>query len=123
MNMYSMDMYAMSLVFILLIKLMASMLSVNWKHERFNFCFEYNQTGIIAKDGCEKHQLNYATARRHIKTRLITENFKLYSNSGSLIPPRSTPKRRGPPLGAQNTVKHGGYLSYFYSEPVANVVF
>jgi hypothetical protein len=114
--MYSMGMYAMSLVFILPIKLVASMLSVNWKHERFNFCFEHSQTGISAKDWCEKHQLNYATARRHIKTRLIKENFKLHSNSGSLTPPRSTPKRRGPPLGAQNAFKHGGYSSCFYSD-------
>ena len=37
-------------------------------------------------------------------------------NSGSLTSPRSRPKRRGPPLGAQNAFKHGGYSSCFYND-------
>ena len=90
--------------------------SVNWEHEKLNFFFEHNQTGISAKNWCKKNQLNYDTARRYIKTRLIKENFKLQINSGSLTPPKAKPKRRGPPLGAQNAFKHGGYSSCFYND-------
>ncbi len=92
------------------------MAKADWGKLQLKFWFDHSQTGICVKAWCKKHQLNYATARRHIKTRLMTENFKLLSNSGLLTPPRLKHKRRGPPLGAQNAFKHGGYSSCFYND-------
>jgi uncharacterized protein YjcR len=92
------------------------MTKVNWEKLQLKFWFEHSQTGISAKGWCNKYQLNYATARRYIKVRTVKESVVLQVESNPMVKARATPKRRGPPYGSQNALKHGGYSKYFYND-------
>tara|TARA_R110001592_G_scaffold254784_2_gene518242 strand:- start:2489 stop:3031 length:543 start_codon:yes stop_codon:yes gene_type:complete len=92
------------------------MTKVNWEKLQLKFWFEHSQTGISAKGWCNKYQLNYATARRYIKVRTVKESVILQVESNPIVKARATPKRRGPPYGSQNALKHGGYSTCFYDD-------
>ena len=91
------------------------MTKVYWEKLQLKFWFEHSQTGISAKGWCNKYQLNYATARRYIKVRTVKESVILQVESNPIVKARTAPKRRGPPYGSQNALKHGGYSKYFYN--------
>lgn len=90
------------------------MTKVDWEKLKVTFLLEHNQTGISAQDWCNKYQLNYNTARRHIKIRVLKKNIKLQIKSNQTGKSRKIAKRRGPPLGSKNALKHGGYSQCFY---------
>ncbi|GAA5136774.1 hypothetical protein [Thalassotalea piscium] len=78
-----------------------------WEQIKFNFAIEYNRTGVSVLSWCKENQLNYDTARRHLKIK----NAKLLNFTPSELKKRK--RRRGPPLGSQNALKHGGYSNIF----------
>ncbi|MBA6336668.1 hypothetical protein H4J57_05570 [Colwellia sp. BRX8-7] len=92
------------------------MTKIDWEKLQLKFWFDHNQTGISAKGWCNKYQLNYATARRYIKVRAVKESIISQVESNPIVKTRKAPKRRGPPYGSQNALKHGGYSKYFYND-------
>jgi hypothetical protein len=92
------------------------MTKVDWEKLQLKFWFEHSKTGISAKGWCDKYQLNYATARRYIKVRTVKKSVILQVESSPIFKARTTLKRRGPPFGSQNALKHGGYSKYFYND-------
>lgn len=76
-----------------------------WDKLKFEFYKAHNKTGVSVKTWCCEKQLKYNTVRRHVKIKDIGSLFVDYQPSIS----RRRHKRRGPPLGSQNALKHGGY--------------
>ena len=94
--------------------MLADVTKVDWEKLKVTFILEHSQTGISSQDWCNKYQLNYNTARRYIKTHVINKNIKQQVTSNQTGKSRKIPKRRGPPLGSKNALKHGGYSQCFY---------
>jgi len=73
------------------------MSKIEWEALQVKFQLARNKTGVSVKRWCEQQKLTYATARRYIKI-------------------SKTLNGRGPPLGSQNAIKHGGYSKCFYND-------
>jgi hypothetical protein len=90
------------------------MIKLDWEKLKVTFWHEHKKTGVSVQDWCNKYQLNYNTARRYIKVRVIKKNINLQFKPNQAGRSRIIAKRRGPPLGSQNALKHGGYSKCFY---------
>jgi hypothetical protein len=86
-----------------------------WMKLQVAFLFAYEKTGISVKSWCGEVQLNYSTARRHIKVRQFKGSMRLEESTFSKSRARKLSKKRGAPFGSQNALKHGGYSKYFYN--------
>lgn len=92
------------------------MAKVDWAKLQLQFWYDHSQTHVGAKAWCDKHQLNYNTARRYLKVRAVKESIKRQVASNPIVKARKVFKHRGAPFGSQNALKHGGYSKYFYNE-------
>jgi hypothetical protein len=90
------------------------MTKLDWEKLKLIFWHEYHKTGLSAQDWCNQYQLNYNTARRYIKVRGVKQSTKSQFTPKKTGRSRIIPKRRGPPLGSKNALKHGGYSECFY---------
>lgn len=87
----------------------------DWSELQKQFLSDHAATGISPKEWCESQELNYATARRHIKK--PTAQKCAQSAQTETRPVRNAQKRKvtnHPPFAPGNraAVKHSGYSKY-----------
>ncbi|CAM8459483.1 Terminase [Morganella morganii] len=87
----------------------------DWSELQKQFLSDHAATGISPKEWCESQELNYATARRHIKKPTTQKGAQ--SAQTETRPVRNAQKRKVtnyPPFAPGNraAVKHSGYSKY-----------
>ena len=87
----------------------------DWSELQKQFLSDHAATGISPKEWCESQELNYATARRHIKKPTAQKGAQ--SVQTETRPVRNAQKRKvtnHPPFAPGNraAVKHSGYSKY-----------
>jgi len=82
----------------------------DWIKLQAEFLTAHEKTGVKVQQWCEDNGLNYASARRHIKTSKAKATVKIKAKAKAKTPVKvPAPKSVG-------AFKHGGYSHYFNSD-------
>jgi len=87
------------------------MASTKWDALQNRFLKKHAQTGISVKSWCEKNNLNYSTARRHIKINTQLTNLPQHKASCAI-----SNKKRTASLGNQNARTLGHYSEFITTD-------